>query len=356
MLITRKKLVCIVEYNAFTSDFMIVRSKNNSMLELTNKESRFYSQGCVYNQKGKKIAVSERIGGIGGDHVLEVNSNQLPSLSYRRLSLILAKYFFSLLMGKYYRPLPSCNIELTTVLYIGNWFGHYGHFITEGLSRFWNYKTYQYNKIMAMPFVFDKKKIIIKSYQVYMLNIIGISTKHVNVCVQPTVFRKIIIPEQGWILNNSVNIGVRPVYNAIRKYHEKNNYQKRYFISRKQKYFKRIINLKELETVFEKIGFEILYPETMPIDQQLFCYANCEVLASVSGSGLHNSLFARKSTLVIEIGDLRSRNKPMLMQKMATELMGQKFEFIPYTGTNEGLLDCAILNKKMTHILATKEI
>ena len=82
--------------------------------------------------------------------------------------------------------------------------------------------------------------------------------------------------------------------------------------------------------MFAGFGFRVIYPEQMPIAEQLSLYANCEVLASLSGSGMHNCLFARPGLMTIEVGDARARRNPVLMQRIANELAQVEAHFIPF--------------------------
>ena len=69
-----------------------------------------------------------------------------------------------------------------------------------------------------------------------------------------------------------------------------------------------------LDEVFSAHGFEVYSPETLGIDDQLRTVASAQVIAGLSGSGLHQSAFLAPGGRVLEIGDGRGGDRPVAMQ------------------------------------------
>jgi hypothetical protein len=89
----------------------------------------------------------------------------------------------------------------------------------------------------------------------------------------------------------------------------------------------------------KEFGFNIIYPEVLQFDRQLEYYANCRVMAGFAGSALHNCLFCDEETIVIEVGDKRSRDKSVVMQRVTNQIAKVDQRFVAYQGTSEGSID-----------------
>ena len=74
---------------------------------------------------------------------------------------------------------------------------------------------------------------------------------------------------------------------------------RRVYLSRRRisarKFNRAVVNEVRIEALFRQHGFEILYPEATGFADQLATYANAAILAGLSGSALHNSLFLPES-------------------------------------------------------------
>jgi len=100
---------------AFSTRFKLTKAANmKSAIAESQAHCRSFTTGCLYNAQGEKHVLSERLGALGGDHVAAFNPDMVkPPI----------RLFTQKLSGH--------------SLYLGSWMGHYGHFITETLSRLW---------------------------------------------------------------------------------------------------------------------------------------------------------------------------------------------------------------------------
>src|SRR4030095_17053673 len=80
-------------------------------------------------------------------------------------------------------------------------------------------------------------------------------------------------------------------------------------------------------------------------------YATGGVLGSLSGSGMHNCLFARPGLMTIEVGDTRARRSPVLMQRMANELAQVETHFIPFGEGTEADIEPKAVRKHLRKLL-----
>ncbi len=76
---------------------------------------------------------------------------------------------------------------------------------------------------------------------------------------------------------------------------------KRLFIQRGEVSGRRELNLPEIKEALEPLGFEFVTTQGMTMQQEADLFGNANVIAGVHGAALHNLLFARPETKVIEI-------------------------------------------------------
>lgn len=65
---------------------------------------------------------------------------------------------------------------------------------------------------------------------------------------------------------------------------------------------------KYIETVFQKMGYTIIYPEQLPLKEQLSILRSCDSFAATEGSVSHNMLFVKENAECIVIRKTRSCN------------------------------------------------
>ena len=320
--------------NAFSTRFQIIKAADmKSAIAPSQSHCRSFTTGCIYNTQGEKNSLSERVGAVGGDHVAAFNADRVKP----------PRQFFT---QRLFIPKRSGHS-----LYLGPWMRHYGHFITETLSRLWlASEVKSYDHLVAYPFIFGSITPL-KPYQLYFLKLLGIDDPVIQPLKKPCYFEKITIPEQGWVINSSVNENIKPLYRKIRDAHLSNITSKsKIFLSRNDAGYQRIRNVIEVEALFKKRGFDIVYPEKLSIQEQLSRYANCEVMSGFSGTALHNCVFTHEDTLIIDLGDPRN-TRMLAMQRGALALSGNPFVFIPYMGNSEGELAINNLSENLDELL-----
>jgi hypothetical protein len=294
--------------------------------------------GCLYRPDGSKVSLSERFGGYFGDWVVSDNPEHLePPRAARRLS------------GR--------------GLYLGHFMGgHYGHFITEGLSSFWIFESEPadaFDYLMFHPFTFGVGQ---PDYVKLVLDRFGLSDKPIMIVgEEPIAFEEVVVPERLFRLNHSADPHLRWVYDRVRGARaSRATKRSRLYISRKR--FSRrqssrvIANEGRIERLFMRHGFDVIYPERTPFDRQLELYSDAAILAGISGSGLHNVVFLDPGSTVIELGDGRYHDEPAPTQALCNHVAGAEGAFIPFSGRRipeAGVLlyDLPLLQRQVEAIL-----
>lgn len=198
----------------------------------------------------------------------------------------------------------SSELEYTVdnrkVLFIGYFVKHWGHFLMDCLGRSWALLDGKYKE--------HKIVYLTKSWQALNGNykrffeLLGVADRMIDV-QQPTMFSEVVIPQ---------NL-------ASEKYHpqlffEPFKYVGRHFSSSLEVppkvYFSRqhfsVAKSKELGEVviqkqFERNGFTVMYPEELPLDDQIAVFSKAETVACVNGTiPLTAAMFVqRKKTLIV---------------------------------------------------------
>jgi hypothetical protein len=316
---------CLTLRDAIATPFALVAPADAPEQPRRHRSFKAYTRGCLYDSDGRRIDLSLRVGGIAGDQAAAIDEAVLP-------------------------PEQRGGTWLTgRTLYLGPFMNHYGHFITEGLSRYWKQDIGPVDHVVAHPFMHNNGNILVKAFHRHLAGLLEVPIDRMAILRSQTVFDEIVVPEQLWINNVNVNAHMRTVYERIRSRHAGTKSRGRVFLSRPPS--KRLGNPLAVEEVFASFGFRVIYPELTPIAEQLALYANCEVLASLSGSGMHNCLFARPGLMTVEVGDTRSRRNPQMMQRMANELAQVEAHFIPFGEGTSADIAPKVVRKHLGKIL-----
>jgi hypothetical protein len=186
---------------------------------------------------------------------------------------------------------------------------NYYHFLTECLARVYlleksKFKPEFYVIANQLPF------------QAEMLNLLGISKDRV-IATEPNLLLQVetlIVPDfiNNWEIAHYRNVEAyqkqwQPSW-LVSLYREKisflkpDNYKKtKIYISRDKAHYRTFENKKEVNSLFNELGFETYYLEDMNITQQIEAFANAAFIAGVHGAGLANLYFANTEAKVFEI-------------------------------------------------------
>lgn len=180
------------------------------------------------------------------------------------------------------------------VVFIGALPLHYGHFITEGLSRLWPllYEEYQNLKIIYISEHEDNP------FEEFF-ELFGIDLNDIHRITAPTKYRKIYVPQQSIRLHDYCH---EDYGNTISKILENVDTKstKKIFLSKKNNRFNgKSIGESNIEKIFKKNNFEIIYPETLGIKEFLSIMISADKVAALSASSAHNAIFMKKNSKLI---------------------------------------------------------
>lgn len=187
------------------------------------------------------------------------------------------------------------------VMFLGNAYPHFGHFLMEHLNRAWG--VVRAGK-PGMKYVFiDNTGVGAKSWLFDFTKMLGIKKSDVIILNKTIRFKRVFIP---WQTMNISGNWYAPEFilpfGVMRDNVPVENVYERVYVSRAKLPGRlRVYNEEKIQKIFEKNGFHVIYPETLSLAQQAAIVGNAKVLAGCAGSALHLSVFMRPGGRVIQL-------------------------------------------------------
>lgn len=211
-----------------------------------------------------------------------------------------------------------------TVLYLGSGYlmMHFGHFLVEGIARSWALLYPKYKKLKVVIAYAEKHEL--PGFIRQFLNALGVDDENIIVVCEKTKFHRVIIPSQAINYHIYMMPIIKKLFDCVagslvdKKYE---TYDKIY-LSRSAMNDGRTFGEKQIENIFKKNGYEIIYPEKLPLNQQITLVANCKDMAGTAGSALHLALFMKPGGRVIQIKRNSTNSDNINTQKLICDLCG----------------------------------
>ena len=261
-------------------------------------------RSAVYAE-GTLVRGSVRQGGIGGDLVTSDDPEQLNGVSG-------------------FDPAAAEHVE-GRWLYGGPFMAQFGHFLTESLPTLW--PDFDGDGILFTPFVFGSE---VAPWHRTLIER-ALPGKKVHVVGNGARVDDLIIPDRPVVLNDSVATAALSVWRKVadRPHPSRNVFLSRSHLPRNSRW---IEDDGLMDDIAEDLGFEVVHPEELSIEKQLEIAARARILAGPAGSALHLSVFAPPSARVIEIGDRRTPDRPLPMQRIIDGAFNRRVAFLPHDG------------------------
>ena len=190
-------------------------------------------------------------------------------------------------------------------VFVGNVYPQFGHFLLEHMNRAYAALDKKY-KDMKFVLINNKSVEPVPEYMFLLLEFLGIPRKNILILEQTTRFRNVYVPDQGFNLpicsSNEFGKTFAQIADNIKS--DKEIYDKIY-VSRTKLDARKTYGEEKIQKIFERNGYKIIYPETLPLKKQIALIKNCKYLAGCAGTALHMSLFMKPGGTVIQI----KRNK-----------------------------------------------
>lgn len=234
------------------------------------------------------------------------------------------------MMGGYEFNKTFCPTIKGEVIYLGEYLDHWGHFLLESTTRLW-YVVQNRRPNQKLVFVAQKKLKITGNFKNFF-NLLGIEIKDIILITRPTKLEGVIVPEPSSVLGCYYTKEFSEPFLKVQE-HVAPETIERIYLSRRKCNIRFIIGEDQLESVFKQNGFTVIYPEKLPLQKLIALFKGAEYIAGVSGSSMHNALFAPAQTKLIVLNRTQNFNQPQGLINQAMNIdsafVDAYFNFLP---------------------------
>ncbi len=198
----------------------------------------------------------------------------------------------------------------STVIYLGMFHPIWGHCLTDNIRRLWFLKSsFCIEKYSGCKQVFvPMENFEFGDSNQRLLEILGFHADDFLPVTKITQYDAIILPDECFFTPDGDSRYFTSEYRAMidqvrayaREHVRLTPYKKIYFSYKNYTHFKQF-GEERLEQYFRSKGYQVIYPERLPFEEQLNVLINCDNFASTIGSCSHNILFLRDHAKVILI-------------------------------------------------------
>lgn len=178
-------------------------------------------------------------------------------------------------------------------IYLGCIISHYGHFILEGLNRFYflmNSGRYQDYDLVYHTYK-NEEVALLRQFLTWL----GISEKRLVCLDKTTMYEELIVPDVSTEIGKFWTDDYKNVINALIE-HIAPIYNDKLYLSR-LKFEDALIGEKAIADIFKQNGYKIIYPEKLPWEKQIALIKGARHLACISGTTAHNFIFAQDNAI-----------------------------------------------------------
>ena len=194
--------------------------------------------------------------------------------------------------------------DTRTVVYLGCFLHHWGHFCIEGISRAYfilNHKNYLYAYSTSDGKEFSKQFL-------EFFSLLGLKKENLIHISETTQFRQIIVPDVSVIAGEYYTKEYTDVFKAITEKIKPIYNEKIYMQNTDYGKIKKYYGVSNIETFFQINGYTFIRPDRMSLKKQIALIKGCNQFACINGTLMHNMLFANDNTELIVINKTYLQN------------------------------------------------
>ena len=191
---------------------------------------------------------------------------------------------------------PCPRQQIAKAVFGGIVFDHFGHFLLESTSRLWCLPEYA-----DLPWIFlAVGRSTLPAYQLGFLEVLGLAKEQIVAVDDWRAIDELIIPEPAFIYHHKATSAYREIFRRA-KLQQTRTSSRRIFLSRSNMTIALTVGERELEDILARDGWEIVYPETLPPQEQALLFREDNVILGLQGSAMHLGLFAPEGRKVFHL-------------------------------------------------------
>lgn len=239
--------------------------------------------------------------------------------------------------GQLHRREKAEAVEGTYYYLDCEWTPHFGHVLTEQMSRLWGVAEarQEWPDLKAVLSRRAGQAPTLAEYERGVFEAAGFKEADIVLHDRPLRLERLVAatPMMSGAdalaraeLDRHVHPGLadvwRDVGNRILAAASGVHHPRRIFCSRRRQDRRMCENIREVEEFFDSNGFAVVFPEDLPFAEQVSMFRQAEVIAGFSGSALFNAVFCDKPVRMIVIGPTTymARNEYMICAVLGGEL------------------------------------
>lgn len=231
-----------------------------------------------------------------------------------------------------YGPEPSPGDEHLTGTYFhldNEVAGHYGHFLTHDLTRLWAWERVvaEYPDVRLLMGGAGRPPTV-PPFALEMLEAFGIARDRVTVLTGPTRVERLVTATQAFqqplFLAPEAAGPWGRVRDALLARTELSAVPDKVFVARTDDGRRRCRNGEEVEARFLRAGYERVYPEQLPLPEQVAIFARSSVVAGYAGSGMINAVWSEADATRIVFA---SRSYPAINEYHLARHFGSRLHY-----------------------------
>lgn len=228
-------------------------------------------------------------------------------------------------IGKYEYDKYSEKFIDDTVIYIGAFAPHWGHFLVDVVYRCW----YLLDNARNSKIVYCSTNAEMQGVYLDFFQLLGVEKERLLCITEPTRFTQIVIPEASYMACDYFTDKYRCIFQKVVENipelkitpYEKIYMSRAHFPEARNKE----IGEKNIEDNFRKNGFKVLYMEELSLAEQIYYINHSKVVAALSGTLCHNIVFADQNTELIILNKVHFINTH---QVLINQMMGIKVTYV----------------------------
>ncbi|MCM1294077.1 MAG: glycosyltransferase family 61 protein [Muribaculaceae bacterium] len=232
--------------------------------------------------------------------------------------------------GQFIPKMPSGDIPYydCDAVFCGSCIGHFGHFLLEGMNRSYLALDAKYSAA-RMVFVV-RGRATPPRYILPLMDGLNVKSDRLMFLTGAARFRRVFVPAQAFNIPLWSSNEMGDTYRAISKHYGATDagMGDKIYVSRGAMPERRTYGENQIERIFAKNGFKIIYPETLPLPKQIAIMSHCKTLAGCAGTALHLALFMPRGGHVIQIKRNSRLKDSADNQNMINQTVGLDFTYI----------------------------
>lgn len=250
-------------------------------------------------------------------------------------------------LGRRFATLPGHEEDVErlpgTYFFLDSEFrGHFGHAMTEQLSRMWALPlARQAAPDLKAIFAVNTGWVEIQSFEFSLWGAAGFAPEDLVLRQGPTRVERLLAATPMLSMPQYIHPDIAETWDRIGRVlvadAPEREYARRIFISRRLTK-RACLNTDEVELMFAAAGFEIVYPEDHPMGEQVAMFQHAEVIGGFAGSGLFNMCFASEKKIVIMLAhsDYNANNEYLMASVRGHDIVRVVSEPEPPAPSDQG--------------------